>query len=122
MALEVSPRRHARNRASLAIYAVTAMAAPGLAGRLADIKVPTLVVWGEADRIADPDYGRAYAAAIPGARFLLLTGTGHLPQIETPSSCARRSGTSPSAGTPGPDLLAARQRGCRIRQNVLTAR
>jgi pimeloyl-ACP methyl ester carboxylesterase len=43
-----------------------------------------LVVWGEADRIADPDCGRAYASAIPGAEYAVLTGTGHLPQIETP--------------------------------------
>jgi pimeloyl-ACP methyl ester carboxylesterase len=41
-------------------------------------------VWGEDDRIVDPDYGRAYAAAIPGAQFRLLAETGHLPQIETP--------------------------------------
>jgi pimeloyl-ACP methyl ester carboxylesterase len=46
--------------------------------------VSTLVVWGEADRICDPDYGRAYAAAIPGAQFRLLARTGHLPQLETP--------------------------------------
>jgi pimeloyl-ACP methyl ester carboxylesterase len=72
------------NRASLAVYAGTAMADPGLAARLAGVKVPVLVLWGEADRIADPDFGRAYAAAIPGGQFQLLTGTGHLPQIETP--------------------------------------
>jgi pimeloyl-ACP methyl ester carboxylesterase len=42
------------------------------------------VVWGDSDRIADADYGRAFAQAIPGARFELLKDTGHLPQIETP--------------------------------------
>jgi pimeloyl-ACP methyl ester carboxylesterase len=42
-------------------------------------------VWGDSDRIVDPDYGRAYAAAIPGARFRLLPATGHVPQIETPA-------------------------------------
>jgi len=75
----------AGNRASLAVYAGTTMGGdPSLAGRLAGVKVPTLVLWGEADRIGDPDFGRAFAAAIPGAQFRLLTGTGHLPQIETP--------------------------------------
>ena len=73
------------NRASLAAYAGTTFTDPTLAGRLAGITVPTLVVWGEADRICDTDYGRAYAAAIPGAQFRLLTGAGHLPQIETPA-------------------------------------
>ncbi len=72
------------NRASLAVYAGTTFTDPGLARRLAGITVPALVVWGEADRICDPDYGRAYAAAIPGAQFRLLTRTGHLPQLETP--------------------------------------
>jgi pimeloyl-ACP methyl ester carboxylesterase len=79
----------AGNRASLAIYGGTAMTDPSLAARLAGITVPALVVWGESDRIVDPDYGRAYAAAIPGARFQLLLGTGHVPQIETPAQLAR---------------------------------
>ena len=46
--------------------------------------MPVLVLWGDSDRIVDPDYGRAFAAAIPGARFQLLPATGHVPQIETP--------------------------------------
>jgi pimeloyl-ACP methyl ester carboxylesterase len=55
-----------------------------LAERLANLELPTLVLWGDSDRIVDPDYGRAFAAAIPNARFQLLTGTGHMPQMETP--------------------------------------
>lgn len=74
----------AGNRATLAVYGGQAMTDATLADRLAAVKVPTLVVWGEADRIADPDYGRAYAEAIPGAEFELLRRTGHVPQIETP--------------------------------------
>jgi pimeloyl-ACP methyl ester carboxylesterase len=73
----------AGNRAALALYG-GAMTDPTLAGRLASVDVPALVLWGEADRIADPDYGRAFAAAIPGARFELLLRTGHVPQMETP--------------------------------------
>ena len=74
----------AGNRAALAVYAGTAMADPGLSIRLGQITLPTLVLWGDSDRIADPGYGRAYADAIPGARFRLLTATGHVPQVETP--------------------------------------
>jgi pimeloyl-ACP methyl ester carboxylesterase len=74
----------AGNRAALAAYAGTSMLDPTLRDRLASIRVPALVLWGESDRIADPDYGRAFAGAIPGARFKVLTGTGHVPQIETP--------------------------------------
>jgi pimeloyl-ACP methyl ester carboxylesterase len=76
----------AGNRATLAVYGGTAMADPSLAGRLAGVAAPVLVVWGEADRIGDPDFGRAYAAAIPGARFELLSHAGHMPQIETPDA------------------------------------
>ncbi len=73
----------AGNRAALGLYGGT-MVDPTLLGRLGAIDVPALAVWGEADRIADPDTGRAFAAAIPGARFELLPGTGHVPQLETP--------------------------------------
>lgn len=74
----------AGNRATIAVYAGTSMHDAGLAERLAGVTTPTLVVWGDSDRIADVDYGRAFADAIPGARFQLLRETGHLPQIETP--------------------------------------
>jgi pimeloyl-ACP methyl ester carboxylesterase len=75
----------AANRAALAVYGGNpSVGDPTLLGRLARVTVPTLVLWGEADRIGDPEYGRAYAAAIPPARFQLLAKTGHVPQIETP--------------------------------------
>jgi pimeloyl-ACP methyl ester carboxylesterase len=73
-------------RAALAVYAGTGMTDRTLAGRLASVEAPVLVVWGEADRIGDPDYGRAYADAIPGARFRLLEHAGHMPQLERPDA------------------------------------
>ncbi len=74
----------AGNRDALAVYAGRSMSDPTLSERLSTIEVSTLVLWGDSDQIVDPDYGRAYAAAIPTARFQLLTDTGHMPQIETP--------------------------------------
>jgi pimeloyl-ACP methyl ester carboxylesterase len=79
----------AGNRAALASYAGISMADPGLAGRLSTLAIPALVLWGDSDRIADPDYGRAYAAATPGAKFQLLADTGHAPQQETPEQVLR---------------------------------
>jgi len=73
------------NRQAIALYAGHDMTDPTLAERLAAVTVPTLVLWGQSDRIVDPDYGRAYAAAIPGARYRMLDQTGHLPQLETPA-------------------------------------
>lgn len=75
----------AGNREALAGYGGTAMTDPGLRARLARITVPSLVVWGESDRIVTPEFGRAFAAAIPGARFQLLPKTGHVPQLESPA-------------------------------------
>jgi len=65
-------------------YTGPAMSDPALAGRLGGITIPVHVLWGESDRIVDPEYGRAYAAAIPLSTFTLLPRTGHLPQVETP--------------------------------------
>jgi pimeloyl-ACP methyl ester carboxylesterase len=75
----------AGNRSTIAVYSGTSMNDAGLSDRLASVTKPTLVVWGDSDHIVDADYGRAFAKAIPGARFQLLRDTGHLPQIETPS-------------------------------------
>lgn len=75
----------AGNRDALYIYSATfPTSLPNLLDRLDAVTVPTLVLWGESDRVADSTYGRAYADAIPNARFQLLPGTGHVPQLETP--------------------------------------
>lgn len=52
--------------------------------RLRRVSIPALVVWGESDRVIDPDYGRAYTQSLPHARFELIPEAGHLPQIEQP--------------------------------------
>jgi pimeloyl-ACP methyl ester carboxylesterase len=75
----------AANGAALAVYAGTpSMSDPTLLGRLGGITAPTLVLWGASDQIVEPDYGRAYAAAINASRFHILPETGHMPQMETP--------------------------------------
>jgi len=80
----------AGNRAALALYGGEPSGIdPTLRARLDAITLPTLVLWGDSDQIVDPDYGRAYAAAIPSARFQLLADTGHVPQIETPQQLLR---------------------------------
>lgn len=75
----------AANRQALAVYSgQPTKTDPTLGKRLGAVTVPTLVLWGDSDGIVTPEYGRAYAAAIPTARFELLSNTGHMPQIETP--------------------------------------
>jgi len=55
---------------------------PKLRQRLHRISAPTLVVWGENDRIVSPAYGRAFADSIPGARFIQIPNAGHYPYRE----------------------------------------
>jgi pimeloyl-ACP methyl ester carboxylesterase len=75
----------ARNWDALCIYAWRPhMYNPQLKGWLHRIAVPTLVVWGKSDDIVTPDYGRAYSSLIPGARFTLIDGAGHHPELEQP--------------------------------------
>ena len=91
----------AGNRAALAVYAGTAMADPTLArAPLGRSRSPRCVLWGDSDRIVDPDYGRAYAAAIPTARFQLLPDTGHFPQLETPDQVIHAIWDSADTGFP----------------------
>jgi pimeloyl-ACP methyl ester carboxylesterase len=61
---------------------------PKLRARLRRIDVPTLVVWGESDGWVSVDYGRAYVAAIPGARFEVIPEAGHFPYLEQPGAFA----------------------------------
>ena len=44
---------------------------------LGSVRVPTLVVHGDADPLVTPSGGRATAAAVPGARLLMIPGMGH---------------------------------------------
>jgi pimeloyl-ACP methyl ester carboxylesterase len=72
----------AANREALVIYTGRQMSDPDLAQRLGTLEIPTLVLWGEGDKVAEPEYGRAYAARIPKSRFQIISGAGHLPQLE----------------------------------------
>jgi len=81
----------ARNREALARFAWSPfMHDPKLKHRLHRIKIPTLILWGAADRIASEAYGRAYCAAIAGARFETIERAGHFPHAEQPEVFAQR--------------------------------
>jgi pimeloyl-ACP methyl ester carboxylesterase len=77
----------ARNWDSLCLYGWKPhMFNPQLAWWLRRIAVPTLVLWGESDRIVTPEYGRAYAQRIPGAVFRVVPAAGHHPELEQPEA------------------------------------
>ena len=86
---EADVRVVARNREASARYGWSPyMHDPKLRGRLHRIRVPTLLLWGTADRILSEAYGRAYAAAIPAARFEPIERAGHFPHLEQPQAFA----------------------------------
>jgi len=53
---------------------------------LATIRQPTLVVWGEEDRLIDVAGARERSAAIPGGRFVSIPDCGHAPMEECPEA------------------------------------
>ena len=57
--------------------------------RLGDIAAPTLVMWGEQDRLVHRSTARVWADGIPGARTVTYPEAGHMPMLEVP----RRSAT-----------------------------
>ena len=72
-----------RNRIALCQYAWSPyMNNPRLKRWLHRIDRPTLLIWGAQDQIVSPDYGRCFAAGIPGAKFALVEQAGHFPQVE----------------------------------------
>ena len=52
--------------------------------RLPDVKVPTLIVWGERDSIIPAAHGAAAHEAMPGSRFEVFEGAGHMPHDDDP--------------------------------------
>jgi pimeloyl-ACP methyl ester carboxylesterase len=50
--------------------------------RYREIRVPTLVVWGESDSVTPLPQGEEIARLIPGSTWISLPGVGHIPAIE----------------------------------------
>ena len=81
----------ARNREAYARLAWSPyMHNPKLKNRLHRIKLPTLFLWGMADRILSETYGRGYCGLIAGAKFEPIEKAGHFAHIEQPAEFARR--------------------------------
>jgi len=55
---------------------------PNLAKWLHRISVPTLLVWGDDDKVIPPGYGPAFRDLIPGSRLEVFANCGHVPHTE----------------------------------------
>lgn len=62
---------------------------PKLRERLYRITVPTLIIWGESDRLVPPAHGKAYQEGIAGAKLVILEKCGHAPPFEKPQETAK---------------------------------
>lgn len=52
-----------------------------LSARLGEVNQPTLIVWGEADRVVPLAHAVEAAARLPDASLVILDGAGHVPQV-----------------------------------------
>lgn len=57
--------------------------------RLEEIAAPTLVITGSEDRMTPPRFGQYLTEHIPGARFVLIEGAGHMVMLEKPEEVVR---------------------------------
>jgi len=62
----------------------TALAHADTRPLLETINVPTLLIWGDADKRSPLSVGQAMRDAIPGARLEVVSGAGHLSNLERP--------------------------------------
>ena len=66
--------------------AAVALGNADLTEHLSAIRVPTLVIHGEYDRVVPPETGRRLAGSIPGAQLVIIADAGHVSNQEQPAA------------------------------------
>lgn len=62
----------------------------GLAKRLHRVRAPTLLVWGERDRLVPPAYAKRFAQGVGGwVEVREIPGAGHMAELDAPDTVAR---------------------------------
>ncbi|MGH7316635.1 MAG: alpha/beta fold hydrolase, partial [Candidatus Rokuibacteriota bacterium] len=61
----------------------------GLKKRIHRVTAPTLLVWGEHDRLVPRAYAKEFAGRLKDTRIEVVTGAGHAPHLEQPEATAR---------------------------------
>lgn len=56
---------------------------------VAQVRQPTLILWGDQDRILDVSCADTFNRLMPGAHRHILPGVGHLPMLEAPRETCR---------------------------------
>jgi pimeloyl-ACP methyl ester carboxylesterase len=93
-----APREHVRFVSAMAVATPTEVMAgffraflvhDKLAALAALEPVETLVMVGDRDRLTPAEHSRRIAAALPGARLVVLPGAGHMIGLERPADVGR---------------------------------
>ena len=53
--------------------------------QLAEVEVPTLIVWGRNDRVVPPQDALGFSKRLRNSQTVIFDDTGHLPQLERPT-------------------------------------
>jgi pimeloyl-ACP methyl ester carboxylesterase len=78
-----------RQRTTLASLAWNPDYDPKLERRLQWVKCPTLIIWGQNDRLVPAAYGDAFHRLLANSELVKLDGTGHMPMFEMPAEWSR---------------------------------
>jgi pimeloyl-ACP methyl ester carboxylesterase len=83
-----------------------------LAPRLESIALPTLVIWGDSDRVVPAAHGRRFAELLADARLRMIPQCGHGLPFEAPEAVADAiTAFNQQAGTPDRERPPAHERG-----------
>ena len=103
------------------VAACAALRDADLRPECARVSAPTLVVAGERDVAIPVASARELSDSIPGARFEVVAGAGHLPVFEAPEAVAARVLEFLAEHTPAETLAELFERGLEVRRAVLGA-
>ena len=56
--------------------------------RVKGLTVPTLIVWGDEDKLLSPAGAEIMHKLLPNSQVILMRGIGHMPMIESPKQTA----------------------------------
>jgi pimeloyl-ACP methyl ester carboxylesterase len=57
---------------------------PAAHEKISTIRKPTLIIWGDQDRLIDVSNAYRFQRDIPGSQLLVIPGSGHVPMEESP--------------------------------------
>lgn len=74
------------NRASLMKRFLYRSSDAALAGQIAQLRLPTLILWGSKDRLIPPGHAQRFHQDIVGSQLQVFEGLGHVPHEEDPEA------------------------------------